>query len=272
MRKSEVVPLVLLVGIAAFIVIQGREMGRARASRPARVVPQGAGADSSQAIATTPVAQLSAARPLANDQGPVELKPSGIPAPLRDDAVVRDQIRDNATGTYITDILQQHQQLLMRWPDKRSDGLRVWIERESTVPDWNAAYPGFAEHALDEWHEAGFPIRFDVVTDPIGADVSIRFVRQLDGRRIGVTSISRDQSGWLVSAEIEVALHDSAGTPLPPEAVAGVARHELGHALGLGHSSDKADVMYPESTTPSISDRDRQTLHLLYALPPGVVR
>jgi len=276
-RKREAFPLILLAGILGVIVVQGRQMGRDRAThpRPSASV-QGASSDTADTIAAQPTGARAEGATLpgaaASDLGPVELKPSGIPAPLRDDAVIRAQIHDNATGTYIADILQERQQFLVRWPDRRADGLRVWIERESTVSDWNAAYPAAVERALGEWHDAGFPIQFDVVTDPVGADITVRWVQQLDGRRIGVTSISRDQSGWLVNAEINVALHDAAGAALTPDLVAGIARHELGHALGLGHSSNKTDVMFPESTSPTISDTDRATLHLLYMLPPGLVR
>lgn len=279
MRRRDLLPLALLGGIAAFIVVQGRQMGRERARRPpsaSGVEPQGrarpAPGAAARRAARASAESVAASAIAANDQATIELRPSGIPAPLRDDPAVRAQISENQSGTYILEILQQRQQMLMRWPDRRVEGLRVWIERQSGIPDWSSAYPVVAEHAFDEWREAGFPIRFDFVTDPVGADISIRWVRQLEGRRIGVTSISRDQSGWLVSAEISIAIHDSASAALPPELVAGVLRHEVGHALGLGHSGNAADVMYPESTTPTISDADRATLHLIYALPPGLVR
>src|SRR3954471_23453740 len=134
-------------------------MGRDRASRPATAAPQ-ASAAAPDSVANPDSAQRPAdiTHAIGNDQGPVDLRPAGIPAPIRDDAVVRAQIKDNSNGTYILDILQQQQQLLMRWPDRRADGLRVWIERETTLPDWNSSYASMAEHAFDEWHEAGFPV------------------------------------------------------------------------------------------------------------------
>jgi predicted Zn-dependent protease len=54
--------------------------------------------------------------------------------------------------------------------------------------------------------------------------------------------------------------------------VAGILRHEIGHALGLNHAGDATSVMYRESATAEIAQSDRATLRLLYLLPPGSLR
>jgi predicted Zn-dependent protease len=45
--------------------------------------------------------------------------------------------------------------------------------------------------------------------------------------------------------------------------------HETGHALGLPHSPDSNDVMFPATRTGTLSERDRRTAQVLYQLPPG---
>jgi hypothetical protein len=92
------------------------------------------------------------------------------------------------------------------------------------------------------------------------------------GQRIGRTDRARDSNGWIVGANIVVALHDSAGRVFMPNELAGIVRHEVGHALGLDHSKDRTTMMYPESTVHEIAAADRATLRLLYTLPPGSVR
>ncbi|HEU4994769.1 MAG TPA: matrixin family metalloprotease [Gemmatimonadaceae bacterium] len=281
MRARDLLPLALLGGIAAIIVVQGREMGR---NREARRATQATQATQKRTDTAPPVIQTAqpqgqpAQKPLAAaglDVPPAELRASEEPPPVRDDAVVRQQVRDNASGTYILAILEQQQQMLLRWPQRQRDALRVHIARDVALSDWDANYPVVAERVFDEWKEAGFPLRFDIVTDRVGSDIQISWIDRFpasEGPRIGMTTKARDQSGWLVSAEVAVATHGPDGEVMSPELVAGIIRHEVGHALGLGHSGNPADVMYPESRVNTISAADRATLHLLYMLPPGFVK
>ena len=62
------------------------------------------------------------------------------------------------------------------------------------------------------------------------------------------------------------------GRALPLGTVGGIVRHEVGHALGLNHSTDPTSVMYREAATFTMSASDRATLRLLYLVPPGSLK
>ena len=69
-----------------------------------------------------------------------------------------------------------------------------------------------------------------------------------------------------------LATHAPHGEPLPQRVMVTLALHELGHALGLGHSSDRADALFPTSAATELTPRDRRTATLLYDLPTGSLK
>lgn len=190
-------------------------------------------------------------------------------------AELRRRVANLASGTYVSDILDQQDSTLYRWPERLSDALRVYIEPSSELPAWDPRLPALTRAVFDEWSEAGFPVRFAFVYDSAGADMSVHWVDRFaaeEGQRIGVTERLQTSQFLIAHARISIALNDSTGHPLPPAVVGGIVRHEVGHALGLNHANDPTSVMYREAATYTLSASDRATLRLLYLVPPGSLK
>jgi hypothetical protein len=196
------------------------------------------------------------------------------PAPERNLEQIRARIAETP-GTYMADMLDDLKGSLFRWPDKRETGLRIWVQSTTPVRDWDLRYAQMARDAFDDWGRDALPIRFDFVNDSATSDIHVVWREKFapeNGARVGYTTRTYDQNGWLVDAHIDVAIHDSTGRTIPPAALVGIMRHEAGHALGMGHSRDPRSKMYPFERNPEIGPSDRATMRLLYQLPPGPAR
>jgi hypothetical protein len=258
------VGLVLVVGaLATFVGVQV-------ATRDGH--DQAASAPRGSAPAPAIVAQ-QAATPKAADTR-VTVTHSAVAAPERNLDDIRSRIAQ-ASGTYMAEMLIDLNGTLVRWPDRRQQGLRIWVQSMTAVPDWDLRYTQMARDAFADWDAGGLPMRLDFVLDSATSDIHVVWVDRFPpsvGMRVGTTSRTTDQNGWIVAADILVAIHDSTGRIIPPSSLAGIVRHEAGHAFGLGHSPDAKTKMFPVEMTSDISPADRATLRLLYQLPPGPVR
>lgn len=184
----------------------------------------------------------------------------------------RQRIAREARYTYIDSLLAESDSLIRRWPERDGAPLRVALLESPELPGWTGNLPGIVRRALFAWQEVFPELRFDVVNEPDAADLVVRWLERFELERTGQTDLQYLPDGEIRHADIQLALQTHAGQPLRPEGMLAVAIHEVGHALGLPHSGNPRDVMYPDTRTATISPRDRATLVLLYSVTAGSLR
>jgi len=190
----------------------------------------------------------------------------------RDVREVRRQLALGSSGTYIGDVLIEHDSALARWPDRVTKPLRIWIQNDPALEGWNPEFETQVRTAFDEWVATDIPMRFRFVTDSGDAEVHVTWVDRFHEPISGKTRWARDSRWWIVDGNITIALRHSSGPMLSAAAIHAIALHEVGHLLGLDHSQNPENIMTPRVRVKSLSEADRATMRLLYSLPPGTVR
>jgi hypothetical protein len=185
---------------------------------------------------------------------------------------VRQQLALAAEGTYIGELLARRDSALTRWPDRENRPLNVFVASGNGLADWRPEYVRQVASAFAAWTRGGLPLQFRLVDDSARADVHVAWIDRFPETISGRTVWSRDDRWWMVEANVTLALHHSDGTALDADQVRAIALHEVGHLIGLDHTTDSLNVMAPRVRVRDLSSADQATARLLYSVPAGRVR
>lgn len=183
---------------------------------------------------------------------------------------IRRALDEAGTHVYLPAMFAETDSVIRRWPAERLNELRVTF-LTGEVPGAAPAHLAIARSAFRVW-EGIIPLHFQEVLDTTGADLIVKWRPNFDFDRSGQADLEWDQRGRIRRAVIQLALTDREGNTLPEEGLRAVALHEVGHALGLPHSDDPDDLMYPTTRRPVLTPRDSATIRLLYQLPPTSIK
>ncbi len=274
MKNAESALAICVVGLACFI--GGQTLGLRRAS----AAQESAGALADHAVLRPPRTDSGATgRPEAADESFGTASPemrvdeaARTNRPIMAPSDLRRRLAEGSAGTYIDELITARDSAVIRWPDRLTRPLRVWIAEDEQTPGWNPDFVVAVRDAFDTWVLTGIPVRFDYIRDSASADVHVRFVERFNNGISGKTVWSRDVAWWLVSSDIQLGLaHPGGGTVTPPQMRA-IALHEVGHLLGLDHTVGLDEIMSARIRVRELTETDRATVRLLYSVPAGSLR
>ncbi len=159
-----------------------------------------------------------------------------------------------------------------RWKSEKMPIL-VFVKPGTGLNGYKDNFDGILKQSFAQWSDvSGGKVAFKFTTDPSQASISCAWTDSndtIDRSEEGLALPKVSDMGELQGVEILMLTdfpEQSEGTT--DDHVRGICLHEVGHALGLDHSSQPGDVMFGgASSVAALSERDKKTLFSLYAAP-----
>jgi len=163
---------------------------------------------------------------------------------------------------------------VMRWPDTMEE-IEVRVPRPDFLDATGAReLQAAAVRGILAWQGSPFPVRITRSERPGSEDFAVSWSRHLNETELGRTGTRWERRGGVNGMEVTefvLTTHvpGSSARLLDPRQVQLTAAHEMGHALGLPHSDDDRDLMYPTNTATRLTTRDYLVMEALYGLENG---
>jgi len=133
------------------------------------------------------------------------------------------------------------------WEESRFP-LNIYV-KELSSRYYKSAYKDYVKYAMDVWRKADDRIQYKFVKSVDDADIAVLFVENLGDKYeenyLGLTDYDTDKNKQIEFSKIQISLIKNGDEKISAGEIKATIVHELGHALGLGHSDSDKDLMYP---------------------------